>query len=251
MCKNKHHITGFSLIEMALVLVVIGLIAASVMVGKELIRASQIRGLIAEFEQYANAVGTFREIYHQLPGDFDLATQYWPNNSEYNGFSTADGNNDRKIGYLGAGGTLEGNEDMRLWQHLNAADVVFGEFDGVRSGSDIVPHDNIPSAPWENSGFWIGYQSIYSTASNFINFAAPNGANLDEAILSPQEAWQLDTKADDANPSKGIILIARSGPLNTTAGRCVTGSTSAASADFNLNDEQLSCRAFYRLKFFE
>ncbi len=140
---------------------------------------------------------------------------------------------------------------MRLWQHLNAADVVYGEFDGVRDGTSIVPHDNIPSAPWDNSGFWIGYQHVYAIESNFINFAAPNGANLDQAILLPQEAWQLDTKADDGNPSKGLILIARSAPLNATAGRCVSGNISSTSATFDLDDEQLSCRAFYRLKFFE
>lgn len=244
-------VQGFTLIEMAIVLVVIGLIAAGVTIGKDIITAAQIRNLVSESGQYRNAIRTFSEIYGQLPGDFDQARSFWPNNSEYSGFVTSNGNNDRKIGYAGAGGTLEGVEDVRLWQHLNASDVIPGEFTGTRvDGGALVPTVNIPQAGWENAGFWVSYFTAYGRESNVIHFASPGGVRLEGVILVPQLAWQVDEKADDGVPSTGQTWTTRGNPYQNTPGRCVSQPSSVSlttQVAYEIGDESISCILHFAL----
>ncbi|MGH9519815.1 MAG: type II secretion system protein, partial [Terriglobales bacterium] len=60
---------GFTLIEMAIVLVIIGLIVGSVLAGQDLIRAAEVRATISQIEKYQTAVNTFYGKYGALPGD--------------------------------------------------------------------------------------------------------------------------------------------------------------------------------------
>ena len=60
---------GFTLIELSIVLVIIGLIVGVVLVGQDLIRAAGVRATISQIEKYQTAVNTFRGKYGYLPGD--------------------------------------------------------------------------------------------------------------------------------------------------------------------------------------
>ncbi len=60
---------GFTLVELAIVLVIIGLIVGGVLVGKDLIDAAAVRSQIAQIEQINSAVNTFKGKYGYLPGD--------------------------------------------------------------------------------------------------------------------------------------------------------------------------------------
>src|SRR3954466_4808654 len=69
MPEPKRRIQGFTLIELSIVLVIIGLIIGSVLVGQDLIEAATIRATVSQLEKYKTAVGTFRTKYNALPGD--------------------------------------------------------------------------------------------------------------------------------------------------------------------------------------
>ena len=60
---------GFTLIEMSIVLVIIGLIIGGVLLGRDLISAAAVRAQIAQIEKYNAAVNTFKGKYGYLPGD--------------------------------------------------------------------------------------------------------------------------------------------------------------------------------------
>ncbi len=60
---------GFTLIELAIVLVIIGLIVGGVLVGQDLIAAARIRSQLSQIDKYNTAVITFRLKYNVLPGD--------------------------------------------------------------------------------------------------------------------------------------------------------------------------------------
>src|SRR3984885_348580 len=65
---------GFTLIELSIVLVIIGLIVGGVLVGQDLIRAAQVRATVTQIEKYNSAVNTFRGKYGALPGDLNAGT---------------------------------------------------------------------------------------------------------------------------------------------------------------------------------
>src|ERR1700735_3876394 len=65
---------GFTLIELSIVLVIIGLIVGGVLVGQDLIRAAEIRATISQIEKYNTAVNTFRGKYNGIPGDLTYAS---------------------------------------------------------------------------------------------------------------------------------------------------------------------------------
>src|SRR5665213_289434 len=60
---------GFTLIELSIVLVIIGLIVGGILVGQDLIKAAEVRAQISQIEKYNQAVNTFRAKFGGLPGD--------------------------------------------------------------------------------------------------------------------------------------------------------------------------------------
>src|SRR5438477_2747635 len=60
---------GFTLIELSIVLVIIGLIVGGILVGQDLIKAAEIRATVGQVEKYNSAVNTFRSKYNGIPGD--------------------------------------------------------------------------------------------------------------------------------------------------------------------------------------
>src|SRR4051812_10469894 len=70
-------LSGFTLIEMSIVLVIIGLTVGSVLVGKDLLAAAAVRAQITQIEKYQTSVNVFRIKYNAIPGDMtaDQASQ--------------------------------------------------------------------------------------------------------------------------------------------------------------------------------
>src|ERR1035438_8612722 len=111
---------GFTLIEIAIVLVIIGLIVGGVLVGQNLIAAATVRAQITQIEKYNTAVNTFRGKYNALPGDMQ-ATQ-----AAQLGFTPriglvgrGDGNGLIEGGY--ATGVVPCGETVMIWNDLSTA----------------------------------------------------------------------------------------------------------------------------------
>src|SRR5688572_2241904 len=81
---------GFTLIELAIVLVVVGLVTGGIIMGKELIRQSELQSVISDIEHYERAINGFYAKYNYFPGDLPNAEDYWgsdtncPNTAENN-----------------------------------------------------------------------------------------------------------------------------------------------------------------------
>jgi prepilin-type N-terminal cleavage/methylation domain-containing protein len=73
---------GFTLIELSIVLVIIGLILGGILYGRDMIRIAELRHFNKQLEEYLTAVRTFQNKYNCLPGDCDHANILWPQTPE-------------------------------------------------------------------------------------------------------------------------------------------------------------------------
>jgi prepilin-type N-terminal cleavage/methylation domain-containing protein len=172
---------AFTLIELSIVLVIIGLIVGGVLVGQDLIKAAQARKIISEKDAIDAAVYTFKGKYDALPGDMPNATTYWGSagnacNQYYNGAGfvsggpTCNGNGDGNIDWakLTAGtytGESASQEVMWFWHHLYNAKLINlayptrlgAQVDTSTIGDAAIPGQTIPLS---NSGLG-AWEAVY------------------------------------------------------------------------------------------
>jgi prepilin-type N-terminal cleavage/methylation domain-containing protein len=106
--------SAFSLIELSIVLIIIGLLIAGITGGASLIKSSELRSVMSEAKSYQVAVNSFYTQYDSYPGDTDISVG---NNS------TFAGNRNNQIQYAIANGLLNGTaaagfEGIDAWQDL-------------------------------------------------------------------------------------------------------------------------------------
>lgn len=70
-------LSAFSLVELSIVLVILGLLTGGILAGQSLIRASEIRSVSADLQRLHSAVYSFRDKYMAFPGDMPNATRFW------------------------------------------------------------------------------------------------------------------------------------------------------------------------------
>ena len=97
-----NNILAFSLIELSIVLIIIGLLVAGVTGGASLIESAKIQSLINELTTYKQAVYTFKSLKYRLPGDF--------NGSGFIGYLSGQGYNNNSFGTP----YVSGNQDYGL-----------------------------------------------------------------------------------------------------------------------------------------
>ncbi len=194
--KQKQNEKGFTLVELSIVLVIIGLIVGGVLVGQDLIKAAQVRALVSQTQQYDAAINTFRSKYDGLPGDFTRAVAF------NLGANVANGNGN---GLIDNGATPPGalaafaNEAQQFWHQLSAANLIGGNYTatGAVLGTDF-PENKLKKGgivAFSRAGSSLNYYGISVDADGF---------NYGEG-LTPAEAFGIDSKLDDGAPATGIV----------------------------------------------
>lgn len=226
---------GFTLIELSIVLVIIGLIAGGIMVGRDLIQAAKNRSVISDIEKFTTAVMTFKAIYNAIPGDMSNATTFWgadascPQTPASSTPHTATCNGTGN-GYIGDSSDHASDpgymcESFRFWQQLANAGLVAGSYTGTSKTTNCLNQSvqiglNAPASSVSNAAYF----PIYLDASDWnlgggpvsITYFNRNGfilATLNQfnsiatkPALSAGDAMSIDTKIDDGNPATGTVL---------------------------------------------
>ena len=220
-----HRKSAFSLVELSIVLVILGLLTGGILGGQALIRAAEIRSVSAEHQRYIAAAQTFRDKYFAVPGDMTNATAFWgDNNSQCPNAAIANGTpgtcNGNGNGLLDFGSVAGGTAEFaQFWNQLAYAGLVEGNYTGLSCpansycatiGTDS-PRSKLSNAGWSASSYPNGYAGDASTFAgswgNALFFGAPHPLNgALNPILKPEEAWNIDTKADDGRPGTGKII---------------------------------------------
>ncbi len=207
----KHSQHGFSLIEISIALIIIGLIVSAISAGTSLLDAARIRSVIAEVEEYKNQVNLFQSKLRALPGDFRDAGALWGNDcaGSTSGSDTCSGNGNRLT--LDNDISTVTSESLRAWQHLNRAQVADYSLSGLPSGTGCSSQNcadievNIPTSGWPSAGY-----SFYSGNDDNIRLALFLGRETEDdwnstSAMDPAEVSSIDTKTDDGNPVTGLV----------------------------------------------
>ncbi len=226
---STRSISGFSLVELSIVLVILGLLTGGILAGRSLIRASELRAVTTEHSRYLTATQAFRGKYFGLPGDITNATLIWGKSAIYcNSHSgtaatpgTCNGNGD---GQINRGGAPNSSSEMfQYWTQLALGGLIEGTYTGASSsGGSIhtVIGTNVPPSKLAGGGWGSIYRDGVATAvsvmwddalveyGNTLMLGADriNGSNYDP-VLRPEEAWNIDTKLDDGKPGLGKMII--------------------------------------------
>lgn len=217
------HRTGFSLVEMSVVIIVIGLILAAVMQGRTVIEAAKVRTLVAETISYRTAIHSFYTKYAALPGDFTEAETYWGSTGAQNG----DGNG--KISFKNSSGIYEG---YQAWQHLSNEQMVPIPFTGTQTTAAAELNIDVPKTKWGGGYFFDDGNIGNFSGENLLILGKPLASSTRltlGGLFSPTAAYHLDEKLDDGLPNTGG-LQAEEGYGETT-GRCVNAGAYTMSID--------------------
>jgi prepilin-type N-terminal cleavage/methylation domain-containing protein len=241
--KNK---AGFTLVELSIVLVIIGLIVAGVVGGQALIASARLSKQVQQLQQFKVSYNAFLLQYDAIPGDFGEATDYWPT------AGTASGNGDGRLEKsTGSTNTSGGDFDGELplfFEHLSLASLVPEQYDGSTDLGLGYP------AMALNKGFGMiaGESHFYENAACrssavklLLVVAVPNAMpDLDAAdnaqILLPKDAKRIDQKLDNGLATSGSFCAWNSsgdatGNCHVTDGRYVVSQTAEqCRASFNL-----------------
>ena len=258
---------GFSLLELSIVLVIIGLLAGGVMVGQDLVRQAELRSITEDFLKFQTAISAFKNKYSALPGDMRTATSYWgkdnsacssdTGNAATNG--TCNGNNNGTLQSAASNGATA--EMFQFWKHLNLAGILEGNYSGT-SGSSGTSHSlidvNVPGNKIAGAGWTVQYiaspfagNSVYYAGDygNNFSFGSSNaGFETDSAAISPSEAYAVDLKIDDGKPATGFIVARFWNNLCAAADNGVHSSTNLV-ASYKLSDTATRCALVFRKAF--
>lgn len=221
---------GFTLIELSVVLVVIGLIVGGILVGQDLIKSAQIQKLGTMIEQLNTAVNTFEGKYNCLPGDCANATTFFGTNpacaysSTIPATTTCNGNGDGFIYSVDGDGFQNGGpENAYFFQQLILANLIADTRECTLNHytcqflyeialwglTTPFPSDltNQPGAiavvSLQRPGLTWGGPAIMQNTNHAYYLASTSF--YETPALTPALLMQIDGKFDDGLPLSGII----------------------------------------------
>jgi prepilin-type N-terminal cleavage/methylation domain-containing protein len=255
---------AFSLVELSIVLVILGLLTGGILGGQSLIRAAELRSVSNDYQRYKTAIYTFRDKYFQLPGDMTNATAFWTSAGGTGAdttcadvasttAATCNGDGDGRI-EARAGSTVD--ETYRAWQHLANAGLIEGTYSGTRGASGnwhSVIGTNVPRSRIGTTGYSLADSNTFSGNAQFFDGAYTTrmfwgtASGADSTVgpaISSEEAWNIDTKLDDGKPSTGSVLSYKNG--YTVTPNCSTTAV-VSTAAYTLGTSGTICALIFQM----
>ncbi len=226
---NGRLYSGFTLIELSIVIVVIGLIIGGIFVGKDLIKSAQVRAEIKQIDEFKTAASTFKVKYGALPGDLP------PGDASQLGFFTFTGTNAGKsltsapwiYGFGNNDGTIDYyGETYVFWQHLSEAKLIAGQYGGsVSAGNYLLTntasittagyplHDPMVSSDYD---LFLPISKLSNVephifvqpnriGPNSFQFSNTSRLNYFWIYATPYQQYSIDSKIDDGAQGTGSV----------------------------------------------
>jgi len=228
---NTKNQTGFTLVEITIVLIAAGLLIVGILKAGDVIRSGRLNKIVTDFTKYETAAGAFKNKFLYLPGDMPDARNRLNNCA---GASCFNGNNDGIIGQVGrtdavdqTGVGLPAVETSMFWKHLAVSNYI----SGIDLGSN--PTTPLMSSTHPTSSVGGTYDVFHRVAvgnqpaSHVIGLkACPNTTVCGANFLDARDVAYLDNKIDGTlDPSRGQI-VGGGASCNSTTGAYTYNTTS-------------------------
>ncbi|WP_206202400.1 prepilin-type N-terminal cleavage/methylation domain-containing protein [Thermodesulfobacterium sp. TA1] len=194
---------GFTLVELAIVLVIIGIILGAVLKGQELIYNAKVKRVQSQIKEFAAAFYTYYDKYGYYPGDDPTASNKWS--------GAPNGNGDGLV----AGGYCDnaGEESCYIWRHLRYANIISGDPNESTPANLLPKHifggsidmftGTYTIGGQTRSGLWLTLRNIEAQAAEAIDRAMDDGKCTTGSI-----ARYAGTSCNGNNyPSSGYLDI--------------------------------------------
>ena len=248
--------SAFSLIELSIVLIIIGLLIAGITGGASLIKSSELRSIMGEARGYAVSVNSFFTQYDQYPGDASVVVGT-------NSIVIGDRNN--KIEFVNAASTkfAEGIDAWLDLKDIGAIDLALTVSGTTAAPGPLVPVTNIPGSKIKGAGWVFDYNTTslqnvvvltgttdtWVSGKDLINVITPTALtdNQSASIVSAPDALSIDSKIDDGKANSGNVQAVNQ---SATAGLACSDAneTTAAPAVYRVaNGAKKTCVLTFRV----
>ena len=196
----KRNQSGFTLIEIAIVLVIIGLLLGGVLKGQELINSAKVKNLANDFKNIPVFIYGYQDKYRALPGDDTKA------NTNVNGELGAPAS-DLGNGVIDGSWntTTDTDEAFLFWQHVRLANLAPGSTD--QTADDYIPTNAIGGI----IGIQSGTTDVLKTPINATAGTKPIRGSyvICSAGILGKFVKQLDIRMDDGNTASGSMMAGK------------------------------------------
>lgn len=243
----KNDQRGFTLIEMSIVLIIIGLIIGGILKGQEVIESSRLKAVSTQIGEMRAAINTFADKYGSLPGDYLRASERLrPNMVDGSGDGIIGAQHDQATALATEPANTE--EHVEFWNQLAAARLISGTRILTNSSPDFFGEGSpFPESDIPGSGLAVLYGN-YDTDVNIerrthwlrIQKNLGDTGRQTEA-LSPKMMHELDIKIDDGIGTDGTTRVLTGN--GTPVGSCVEDST----GEYLVFDDEVQCVGYFEM----
>ena len=206
--------TGFTLVEIAIVLVIIGLLLGGILKGQEMITQAKIKNVINDMNGITAALNSYQDRYRALPGDDKGALGRWGTSDAL----VKSGNGDGVISGLWVPATPATDETGQFWLHLRHAGFIAGTgldnpFNAVSGKMGVQTGHGLAATP---PGTVFGSTGV----------AGFSGLIMCSGNLPDKMAISVDSQVDDGNALTGSVrAIEQGGVVNPATSIAATLTT--------------------------
>jgi prepilin-type N-terminal cleavage/methylation domain-containing protein len=233
---------GFTLIEIAIVLVIIGLLLGGVLKGQELINTARVRALNNTVDGITAAWFSFQDRYRAFPGDYTQATVNLPNPDNL----VKDGDGNGRVGINGAN-TDSPTERANVWVQLQAAGYITGNFDADVTNVPTASEYGCSVETCPDNGFGAGMNLTFGNQIRGGAGLASEHELITGRGIPVEVIAELDRKVDDGEPETGAMQLGAGGVgwASTESDECsrAVGTTSVV---YELQTPSSNCAAVFR-----
>jgi prepilin-type N-terminal cleavage/methylation domain-containing protein len=219
--KNKGSTTqsGFTLVEISIVMIIIGLLIGGIFSGMKLVDNAEVQKTIQDLKAIQSSTLTFRDTYRALPGDLRNPATQIPNCTLAPCATAGNGNRQIGVGFNQWSHTFPvtvTDERFTFWNHLSAANLLSL---GTKNVLDLQFGEGQPESPLDGgyviqgavTGDWGFSPNPMSGHMLAINGLPDQAMTTPETVqqfssISCSQAEALDRKMDDGKPVTGNVL---------------------------------------------